>query len=105
MSPSTAFALKRSGLLYGGLAAACAVAGAVWAATEHHDYGFCFAFFYYTTAAVVITIGTFSQMPIRRKDYLKLTIDERNKAFSNHMWMFAIGATLGATGGVLQLLF
>jgi cytochrome c biogenesis factor len=103
MSESFRFALKRSALIYACVVALAVGGGIVWAVTEHHKVGFCVGVFHYLAAAVIIAGATFTQSR-PRKEYIQLTIEERRKSFSTHMWLVAIGVAVIATGIALQFL-
>jgi peptidoglycan/LPS O-acetylase OafA/YrhL len=98
------FALKRSAQLYAALLGAIAVAGAIWAYVDHHAYAESIAFLLYIGATFLAAGATFAQSR-PRKVYEQLTVEERRKAFTTHMWMLGIAAALAATGIVLQVAF
>jgi hypothetical protein len=98
------FALKRSAQLYAGIFAAIAAAGAIWAYLDHHAYAEAIAFLLYIGATLLAAGATFAQSR-PRKMYEQLTIDERRRAFSTHMWMLGIAAALALTGILLQAAF
>jgi hypothetical protein len=98
------FALKRSAQLYGAVAAGTAAVGAVWAYVDHHAYAEAIAFLLYIVAVLIAAGATFAQSR-SRKAYEELTIDERRRSFSTHMWLLGIAAALGATGILLQVAF
>jgi hypothetical protein len=98
------FALKRSAQLYALLVGCIAVAGAAWAYVDHHAYAESIAYLLYIAAALLAAGVTFAQSRPRRA-YEQLTIEERRKSFTTHMWMLAIAAALAVTGILLQVAF
>jgi hypothetical protein len=98
------FALKRSAQLYAAIGGVIVAAGIVWAYVDHHAYAESVAYLLYI-AAILITVGaTFAQSK-PRKAYQQLTIEERRKSFTTHMWMIAIAVALALTGILLQIVF
>jgi hypothetical protein len=98
------FALKRSAQLYALGAGCIALAGVAWAYVDHHAYAESIAYLLYIGAALLAVGATFAQSRPRRA-YEQLTIEERRKAFTTHMWLLAIAGALTVTGIVLQIVF
>ena len=98
------FARKRSAQLYAAFGGATALVGVIWAYVDHHAYAEAIAFLLYIAAALIAAGATFAQSR-PRKAYQELTIEERRRSFSTHMWLLGVAATLAATGILLQAAF